>query len=168
MTETPNPFEQVADQQRTAASKARDRAAERRLAKLTLNSDADAPMKATAQEKEQREKQAQLRQWRAWHREESNTLLEGVFGREYQGLLLLLSTLTPDSAPALVKYVERCDWVQKLDRTGRQTVLSVIGDRIMKLRITHGLAPFDDSLPGEEPTAFELCRKHITGVGAWE
>lgn len=163
MTDTPNPFEQVADRQRTAASKARDR----RLAKLTLNSDADAPMKATAQERDQKEKQAQLRQWKAWHREQSNALLEGVFGREYQGLLLLLSSLTPDSAPALVAYVERCDWVQKLDRAGRQTVLSVIGDRIMKLRITHGLAPFDDSLPGEEPTAFERCRKMITGVGKW-
>lgn len=153
-----NPFEQLADTQRTAASKARDRAAEKRAARAVVTSDADAPMMPTAAEKAQREKSVLARQWRQWRRERSDIVLEGPHGRDYRELLLLVGSLTPESAPALVRYVREAAWLRSAPLEVRRTALTVINDAIVLLRVKHGLAPFDDSLPGEGPTAFEQIR----------
>ena len=161
-----NAFLALADTQLTAAAKARHRAAEKRAAKHVVNSDADAPMVPSAQEKAQQEKSVTLREWKRWRRERSDMLLEGPLSREYKALLLLVGSLAPESAPALVSYVQRCEWLKGSDLNTRHIILSVVDDAIVRLRMVHGLAPFDDSLPGEEPTAFERIRKHLTGVGA--
>lgn len=153
-----NYFEQLAETQQTAASKAKDRAREKRAAKAVVTSDADAPMMPSAQEKAQREKSELARQWRRWRRERSDIILEGPHARDYRGLLLLVGSLTPDSAPALVQYVQRAAWLQAADREVRRTALTVIDDAIVLLRVKHGMSPFDDSLPDEPPTAFEEIR----------
>jgi hypothetical protein len=156
-----NYFEQLAETQQTAASKAKDRAREKRAARAVVKSEADAPMVATAAEKAQAEKNTLLRQWKAWRRERSDEVLEGPHGRDYRQLLLLVGSLTASSAPALVQYVQGCAWLRQADRETRRTALTVIDDAIVLLRIKQGLAPFDDSLPGEPPTAFEQVREAL-------
>lgn len=153
-----NAFLELADFQQTAASKAKDRAREKREARAVVTSDRDAPMVASPQEKAQAEKSALLKQWLRWRRERSDIVLEGPHGREYRDLLLLVGSLTAESAPALVQYIERATWLRQAPREVRHTALTVIDDAITLLRIKHGLAPFDDSLPGEAPTAFEQIR----------
>lgn len=156
-----NAFEALADQQATQATKRKWKRAEVKVVK----SDADAPMVPTAQEREQREKQQLLREWIKWRREESDEMLEGPNGSEYRALLVLLSSLAPSSANALTSYVYRCTWVKKLAHKEKMIVLRAISDSIIRLRQSMGLAPFDDALPGEEPTAFELIRDYVLDLG---
>lgn len=156
-----NPFEALAEVQQTAASKAKDRAAEKRRARAIATSDADAPMMPTAQEKARQEKQILAKQWKRWRREQSDIILEGPHAKDYRGLLILVNSLTPESAPALVRYIQHCEWLRRADRSISRTALTVIDDAITLLRVRHGLHPFDDSIPGETPTAFEIIRAEL-------
>ena len=74
----------------------------------------------------------------------------------------MLRRLTIDDSAKLVDYVEQAQWLVDADRLTRYIVLSVIADKIVKLRIQNGYAPFDDSLPGELPTAFEIIRARLS------
>ncbi len=164
-----NAFLQVADQQQNAASKARDRAAERRLAKLVVKSEADAPMVASAADKDMWEKSQLLRQYNAAIRQRRADLLAGPHGKEIGELLSLLENLAGSSPIALVRFVTEAIWLREADEDTRFGALSLISTEIMRYRVRQGLPPFDDSLPfsDEQPTAFEQIRYKMTGVGSW-
>jgi len=159
MTDTPNPFEQLAQQQmrRKAWDKAQQSERNNPTAKL-YDSDADAPMVPGAQEKKQRDEQRQLRAYKRWKRNEVRTLLEGPYRVPWLTLSRMLRRLTFDDPQPLVDYVERAAWLRDADRLTRYIALASISQRIVKLRIQNGYPPFDDSLPGEPPTAYEIVR----------
>ncbi len=159
-----NPFEALADQQQNGASKARDRAAERRLAKLVVKSEADAPMVAGAADKERFEKQALLKSYNKAMTARRLELLSGPHGGQVKGLFQILDSLTPISPPALMSYLAKCQWFVNADYGMRHDILSVIDMSIMRFRIREGLAPFDDGLADEPPTAFGIIRHHLTGA----
>ena len=138
-----NPFEALAERQLSAPVKAKHRAAEKRAAKRQILSDADAPMAPTQAEKDQQENTQLLRQWRRWHREQSDELLESGHGKDYRGLLLILRTLEPSSGPALLQWLEQAAWVQQLDRNQRLTLLHEIGNAIATMRRKIGLEKSD-------------------------
>lgn len=163
-----NAFLATAERQQNAASKARDRGLERRMAKLVVKSEADAPMVASAADKQMFENSVLLRRYRAAMAQRRSDLLEGPHGREVKALLLLLDNLTASSAGALVSYVLKANWLRQADQNTRLDVLSIVGTAIARFRVRQGLPPFDDSLPfsDEPPTAFEQIRKLLTGVGA--
>ena len=161
-----NPFEAVADRQQNAFSKAKDRAAERRLAKLVVQSERDAPMVASPQEKEQQERQQLLRQFNKAMTDRRKTLLQGKYRDEVGGLFQLLDTLNMHSAPGLMSYLAKCRWFQHCDYGTRFDILSIIDIAIVRHRVRSGLAPFDDSIDPEPPTAFQIIRREMTGVGA--
>jgi hypothetical protein len=143
-----NPFLSVADAQLASPVKAKHRAAERR-----------AQMVPTPMERKLREQQKMAAEWRAWHREREAELLAGPHGKDIRGVLEFVKTMTPQSAGALVGMVERAVWLRGADKDTRLGVLTIIARGIAKLRERHDLAPFDDSLPGEPPTAFEQIRE---------
>lgn len=159
-----NPFEAVADQQQNAYSKARDRAAEKRLAKLVVKSEADAPMVASPADKERFEKQALLRHFNKAMTQRRLDLLNGPHGREVKGLLQLLDSLTASSPPALMSYLAKCQWFVGADYSTRHDILWVIDTAITRFRVREGLSPFDDGVPGEAPTVFRIVRHHLTGA----
>lgn len=159
-----NPFEALANQQQNAASKARDRAAERRLAKLVVKSDADAPMVASPLDKERFENQELLKRFNKAMTQRRLDLLKSAHGKEIKGLLQILDSLTPSSPPALMSYLAKCQWFVNADYGTRHDILWVIDTAIMTFRIREGLSPFDDGLPGEPPTAFCIIRHHLTGA----
>jgi hypothetical protein len=159
-----NPFEALADTQQNAYSKARDRAAEKRLAKLVVKSDADAPMVASAADKERFEQQQLLRRFNKAMTARRLDLLKGEHGAQVKGLLQLLDSLTEGSAPALMSYLAKCQWFVNADYGTRHDILSVIDAEIMRFRVREGLPPFDDGLPGEPATAFCVIRHHLTGA----
>lgn len=162
-----NAFLAVADIQQNAASKARDRGLERRMAKFVVKSEADAPMVASAADKQMFENSVLLRRYRVAMAQRRSDLLEGPHGREVKALLMLLDSLTASSAGALVSYVVKARWLQEADQGTRLDVLSIVGTAIARFRVRSGLPPFDDSLPftNEPPTAFEQIRLLLTGVG---
>lgn len=162
-----NAFEQVADQQLTAATKARHRATDRRLERLVVKSEADAPMVASPADKKMFEQSQQMRRYRLHLRQRQDELANGPHGREVVALIQLLDTLTASSANALVSHVMKAEWLRSADLNTRLDVLSIVGTAIARFRVRNGLPPFDDALPfsGEPPTAFEQIRKLLTGVG---
>lgn len=162
---TLNAFEQLANMQQTAASKAKDRATERRIAKLVVKSDRDAPMIASASEKEAWEKQQLLKAFNKAMTQRRLDLINGKYGDEVKGLLQILDSLTETSAPALMSYLAKCQWFLHADYETRMNTLSVIHDFIIRFRIRSGLSPFDDPIWDEPPNAYLIIRKEMTGVG---
>lgn len=160
-----NPFEQIAEQQQNAASKAKDRAAERRLAKLVVKSESEAPMVATPAQKEQWERQQLLKGYNKAMTQRRLDLINGKYGPEVKGLLQILDSLTETSAPALMSYLAKCQWFLHADYTTRLDVLSVVHTYVIRFRIRAGMSPLDDPLWDEPPNAFLIIRKEMTGVG---
>lgn len=159
-----NAFLNIADTQQNAYSKARDKSAERRLAKLVVKSEADAPMVASPADKERFEKQELLKRFNKAMTARRKTLLEGHHQHEIKGLFQILDSLTPTSPPALMSYLAKCQWFVNADYSTRHDILWVIDTEIMRFRVRQGLSPFDDGLPDEAPTAFRICRHHLTGA----
>jgi len=144
-----NPFEALAGQL-TSPAKAKIRAAEKRAA-----------MKPTAQEQESINKRRQLRLHNKWRRERVMEHLARPYTREFRELKAVLQGLTITSGPHLVAYVRQKRWLKTAPYMTRAIVLSLIDASISRLRIRNGLAPIDDSLPGEEPSTFELIRDEL-------
>jgi len=87
-----------------------------------------------------------------------------LHGVKLEVLMKMLKNLTMESSGDLVDYIECADWLIHADPHSRITILGYIDYAIIRLRIRHGLPPFDDALPGEEDTAFQVIRKILTGV----
>lgn len=85
-------------------------------------------------------------------------LLTGPHGKDIKGLLSFMRTMTPSSAPALVKLVESAAWLRGADADTRYGVLSLVNRSIASLRKREGLMPFEDALPGEPLTASEQIK----------
>lgn len=150
MSDQPNFFEQMGDRQIVSAT----RAQHRRQAKAPM-------VPVTAQEKEQRRQQLQAKRWR---HERRRRLREAVQKAEHPGwreLSRILRQLTLGHPEALVDYVQKANWLLEADRDTRYLVLSIIGTAIVRLRERNGLEPFDDALPGEDPTVFAVVRDLI-------
>jgi hypothetical protein len=99
-----------------------------------------------------------LRAWRRWRRERLNALLAGPYGAPVQALLAFLKTVTGPTA--LIDFVRSGPW-SGADENTRYEVLSLLGAVITKRREKMGLAPFDDSLPGQPPNAFQILHAHL-------
>ncbi|MBO4228153.1 hypothetical protein [Bradyrhizobium neotropicale] len=157
-----DPFAQAAEEIATAALKAKRRAAERRAAKVKLvRSEKDAPMKLSEQEQKLADQSKQMRLYRAWKRSEFEAMLTGPNGTDWRVLATNLRRLTLDHAEDLIAYVRGARWMRESDLRTRQAALALIANRIIRLRLENGLAPMDDSLPGEAMTAFEIIRSEL-------
>ena len=116
-------------------------------------------------EKEQDDQRDQFELYRKGNRNKLTELLKNPYvGDKVGALIKFLKTLGPESAPALVDYIERSEWLRNADDDIRQACLGYISTAIMRLRVRHGLAPFDDSIDDEPLTAFQIIRKHLMGV----
>ena len=71
--------------------------------------------------------------------------------------------LTPDNTNEFVGYVAKQRWLLEAELGIRRLALSFLANRLMKMRLEQGLAPFDDSLPfsDEPPTLFETIRSML-------
>ena len=156
-----NYFEALAQQQMVAATKAKHKAAEKRAAAKVVKSERDAPMKPSAMEQDQIDKNTQLKLWRTYHREEINAVVNGPYGADWRALLRVVKSLTIENPGAIVDYVRDAQWLRDADLQTRRVVLSMIARAIIQLREVNGYPPFDDALPDEEPTAFEIIRKEL-------
>lgn len=159
-----NPFEQLANSQLTAAAKRRHKDTERRASKSIVMSDADAPMKGMPMEEARDARSQQMAGYRRHKANERDDLCQGQYRREMTALVRLLKTLDMDSADRLTADIMAASWLKAADLDTRHAVLSMIADAILKLRVRNGMAPFDDAISDEPPTAFQVIRKEMTGV----
>jgi hypothetical protein len=62
---------------------------------------------------------------------------------------------------ALLDFIGRSDW-SAVSFDTRLVVLHEINDCITRMRERHGLAPFDDPLPGQPDNVFRIVRSILT------
>jgi|SRR6185436_10568436 hypothetical protein len=146
-----NPFEAVSARQTTAYTKARLRTAEKRAAK--------APMKLTEQEQKQKDDARQVRLYRRWKRGQIREFRQRN-PQVFRDLRRLLRKTTLYNSELLLRF-SRYHLRQLKSHADRSIALNMIGWAIARLRIRNGYPPFDDSLPGEDPTVFEIIRAEL-------
>ena len=111
------------------------------------------------QQKELADQAQLMRAWRAWHAEQLDEALAGLHGAMVAELMTLLDRHELNSAAALRACVQRMDW-STVSYDVRLTALHQINQTIIRLRERHGLAPFDDPLPGQPDNVFRRI-KHL-------
>jgi hypothetical protein len=147
-----NPFETLSERQTTAYTKARLRAAEKRTV-------AKAPMKLTEQEQKQEDVSRQIRIYRRWKRGQMREFKQRN-PQVFSDLRRLLRNTTLHNSELLLRF-SRYHLRQLKSHADRLIALGIIGTAIVRLRVRNGLEPFDDSLPDELPTVFEVIRTEL-------
>jgi hypothetical protein len=136
-------FLDFADSQIPAPLKARHRAAAKRAEQ--------------ARDKALKERDHLLRNWLRWRGERLAQLLAGPQGDAIRALVQFLHDIKFEQAPALVEFIAASQ-LRIADADIRFEILHLIDRAIARLREKQGLPPFDDALPGEAPTAFQIIR----------
>jgi hypothetical protein len=130
-----------------------------RSGRAERSSSARAPRRTKAAEKKAlQERENLFHFWWRWCHERVEALLAGPPGGAAQTLLEFLQTMSLDQGPQLIELVRAGDW-HRTDSDVRFEILSLINAAITALHEQHGLPPFDDALPDEEPTAFLVIRE---------
>jgi hypothetical protein len=154
---TDNPFVRLAEAQMSRATKAKNKRAE---VKQVMR-DADAPMKPGELEQKLADQSKQVSSYNTWKRSEL-AKMQAQYGENWDRFALMVRKFTFDSNPLdFICFLNELQWLHQADLRARQIALSYIANRLVKLRLEAGLAPFDDSLPGEEPTLFEIIRQQL-------
>ena len=122
---------------------------------------ADRRAAVEARKKEEKDEAEQLSLYKAWKREVKKEM-QIKYGKQLEDLMKMLKNLSLDSSDALVETIKKARWLIDADAHSRITILSYIDAAIIKCRIVHGLSPFDDALPGEPDTAFQIIRHLLT------
>jgi hypothetical protein len=97
-------------------------------------------------EKERADQARQLREWKAWHREQLDEALSGSHGAMIAALVALLNRLELSAARTLVEFVQQHDW-SVIDYATRLVALHEVGQAITRLRERKGLLGLDDPIP---------------------
>jgi hypothetical protein len=142
-----DPFAQFAEEAIVAPRKRRLRAAEKRAERKRLE----------ALEKRSR----MFRLWQKWHRKQVEKLLAGPYGTPAQELASFLETMTLTSGSELIELIHRGPWCDT-DPDTRFEVLRLIDGALAHLRERDGRPPFDDALPGEPLTVFQIIRAELS------
>lgn len=119
----------------------------------------------TAVEKALDARARQFRLYRASKRQQFDALCTG----SPNGDLLRKFTATlghftkPGDADRFLEYVQReiAKWLGAESADIRFVALEQIDDRIQSIRLRARLAPIDDALPGEDPDAFNQCKRML-------
>jgi hypothetical protein len=141
-----DPFAALADRQIVAPRKARLRAAQERTER--------------ARQKALEERHELFRLWQKQQRQQVEALLHGSHGAAVHELAGFLEQMTLTSGSELIELVRRGPW-READSDTRFQVLRLIDGALAQLREHHDLPPFDDALPGEPLTVFQIIRAEL-------
>jgi hypothetical protein len=101
-----------------------------------------------------------MRAWRRWHREQLEEVLAGPHGAMVERLMFILRELTLKSAPLFLAYIKGVDW-SAVDANTRFVCLHEIDHTVIRMRERHGMAPFDDPLPGQRENVTRQIKAHL-------
>jgi hypothetical protein len=114
----------------------------------------------SARDKELRGQCTEFRLWKRWRRDRLDDLLAGPYGEPAQALLAFLKTMAGPTA--LIDFIASGPWANA-DVDVQFEILSLLDAVIIKRRECLGLAPMDDSLPGQPENAFLILRARLSG-----
>ena len=101
-----------------------------------------------------------MRLWKLWRRERVEALLNGPYAGPASALLDFCKAMTGPTA--LIDFIKTGPWAGA-DADTRFEILALLDTLIVKRREKIGLAPFDDSLPQQQPNAFLILRARLSG-----
>jgi hypothetical protein len=116
---------------------------------------------STKTEKELADNARLLRWWRAWHREQRESVLAGPYAATLVELFRMFSAIEHVKPAQLIGFIGAIDW-GSIDYQTRLTVLHEVNEAITKFRESQKLDPIDDPLPGAPPNAFQVIRGIVT------
>jgi hypothetical protein len=141
-----NAFLELAERQISGASKARERAREKRTARK-LASDRDQDLV---------DRSRQLKRWRVWRQERLDRALGDP--RHGKALAKLIAWLGRAGTPSDEDLVAQARSWRHASASMRFLVLGLIDQAIVRKRERAGAPPFDDPLPGKPLSAFLAIR----------
>lgn len=97
-----------------------------------------------------------FRQWKDWRREREQQLLDGPHGKPAKALIDFLAKMTLDDGHRLVAMME---YWRNTDVDAQFQILSLVDLSIIRLREKADMPPFNDALPGQPLTVFQIIRK---------
>ena len=106
-----------------------------------------------------REQTALSQAYHAARRQWLDKALDCAEGPRVRAMVAWIATLGPDDAEELVEVMAGEDWLLSAPQEVRLAALRLIGDEICRIRREAGLAEFDDPLPGEPESAFQIIRR---------
>lgn len=109
------------------------------------------------------ERDALRRAYRVSRKQWIEDTLRQPGGDALRAMLRWVETLGIDDADRLVAEVERADWLRRSSAQMRLLALDMIAERIIRIRETNDLDPFNDPLPGDPLDAFQTV-KRLLGV----
>jgi hypothetical protein len=98
-----------------------------------------------------------LRAWKAFHREELETVLAGPHGVVLGELLRMIENLKYIQPAQLIGFTQAIDW-SVIDYNTRLTVLHELNKAVAAVREKHRLDPIDDPLPGQPESPFRTIK----------
>ena len=155
-----NPFEQLAAEQMVEATKRKLEASRKRAEKrLVVQSEDDAPMKPGAMEQKLIDQSKQTSRYKVIKRAEFDAMKHHpLLFSEWNEYTARVLDLSPDNTNEFVGYIAKQRWLLEAEISIRRLALSFLANRLMNMRLEQGLAPLDDSLPGEPDNLFITIR----------
>jgi len=98
-----------------------------------------------------------MRWWKAWHREQRDTVLAGPHATTLVELFRMFSNIKHVSPAQLISFINAIDW-SAIDYQTRLVVLHEVNSAITKFRESQKLEPIDDPLPGQPDNAFRIIK----------
>ena len=122
-------------------------------------------MKSHRPEAAERALKERDRIWRMYIR--ARRLRREEMYREYPDLrdfAQAVSRFGPEDAAAMLSYVRECShgWLATAEGQVRAEALALVDERIQRIRVRSGAAPFDDPLPGDGDDVFRLVKQELT------
>jgi hypothetical protein len=145
-----NPFLAYAAKMAPWAEKKKLRAAERAMNRAQKK----AMIKAL------NERDLLLRLWKKWQTEVVNAELEGPYQKDIKALIDALNKLSLRDEKRLVSLIRKGPWLDAPPDI-RYLVLRLVDAQLIKLNEQAELPPFNDALPGEPLTAFQIIRADL-------
>ena len=122
------------------------------------------PGPTTAAERALKEREKLWRHYRA----QRLSRRQGLYDAHPQGWQLKefhqqLRRFTSADAAAFLNYVQESNraWLITAPPELRAEALSMVSERIQRVRVRSGLAPIDDPLPEEEDDLYQLCKQEL-------
>jgi hypothetical protein len=145
-----NPFLAYAAKVQPWAAKKKARAAEREMNRAQKK----AMIKALS------ERDLLLRLWKKWRNEVLHAELEGPYEKDIQLLINALNKMSLEHEKRLINIIRKGPWLAAPPDI-RFLVLHLIDARLIVLNEKADLPPFNDALPGEPLTPFQIIRAHL-------
>lgn len=110
-----------------------------------------------------RERERLWARYRAARRAHRQRLYNQPDGPYLHSFALQMARYGINDGAALLAFVreQARGWLATAEPEMRQEALAIVSDRIQRVRVSEGLPPFSDPLPGEEEDLYQACRREL-------